>query len=143
MKMVFELKLVARYAETDQMGIIHHAVYPVWYEAARGGMMAQAGMTYRSIEEDGYMIPLHDLSCRYIKPAHYEDNIRIETRVIEATPVKLVFQYKVYIEGEDTPINIGSTTHAWVRSDTFQLINIKKEYPKLYELLKSIEEKED
>lgn len=140
--MIYESKLVARYAETDQMGIIHHAVYPVWYEAARGEMMAAAGMTYRSIEEAGYMIPLHDLSCKYIKPAHYEDNIRIETKVIQATPVKLVFQYKVYVEGEDMPINIGSTTHAWVRKDNFQLVNIKKTFPELYELLKSVEEPE-
>ena len=56
-----ESKIVARYAETDQMGIVHHSVYPVWYEVARTDFIKQVGMTYTQMEQIGIMLPLVEL----------------------------------------------------------------------------------
>ena len=133
--MVTETKITVRYAETDQMGIVHHSVYPIWFEAARGDYVRQCGLGYDAIEEKGYMIPLHDLSCTYIRPCRYEETVTVVTRVCKSTPVKVEFAYEVYGEGETKPRVKGSTTHAWVRSDTFQMVNLKKEAPEIYEML--------
>ena len=77
--------IIARYAETDQMGIIHHSVYPVWYEAARTEYIKMAGITYTQLEQQGVMLPLTELTCRYLRPVHYEDEVVIETETIRLT----------------------------------------------------------
>lgn len=64
-------RIIVRYAETDQMGVVHHAVYPVWYEVARTDFIKQVGMTYSQMEQMGIMLPLIELQCRYLLPAHY------------------------------------------------------------------------
>ena len=132
--MVTETKITVRYAETDQMAIVHHSVYPVWFESARGDFVRKCcNKGYDEIEKMGFMIPLHDLECTYLSPCRYEETVTVKTRILKATPVKLVFGYEVYGEGEDKPRVKGSTTHAWVHADTFQIVNIKKEAPLLYE----------
>lgn len=56
--MTTETNLIVRYAETDQMGIAHHSVYPIWFEAARTDFLKQAGMSYQSMERSGLLMPL-------------------------------------------------------------------------------------
>ena len=133
--MVTETKITVRYAETDQMAVVHHSVYPVWFEAARGEYIRACGMGYDEVEKLGFMLPLHDLQCTYIRPCRYEETVTIKTKVVKCTPAKIQFLYEVYGEEEEKPRIKGSTTHAWVRSDTFQMVNLKKEAPQLYELL--------
>jgi acyl-CoA thioester hydrolase len=130
--MVSKTKIRVRYAETDKMGIVHHAVYPIWFEAARGDFIRQLGMGYDEIEQAGYMLPLHDLTCSYIRPCRYEEEVTVVTRAIKSNAVKLVLGYEVYGEGEDTPRIKGTTTHAWVHADTFQMANLKKDAPEIY-----------
>ena len=133
--MASKTKIRVRYAETDQMGIVHHAVYPIWFEAARGDYVRQQGIGYDEIEAMGYMIPLHDLTCTYRRPCVYEEEVTVVIRIQNANAVKLVFSYEVYKEGEDTPRVTGTTTHAWVHKDTFQMANLKKENRKLYDFI--------
>ncbi|MFR3009310.1 MAG: acyl-CoA thioesterase, partial [Pseudoruminococcus massiliensis] len=61
-----ESKIVARYAETDQMGIVHHSVYPIWFEVGRTDFIKLTGMSYTELEESGVMLPLASLECKYI-----------------------------------------------------------------------------
>lgn len=140
--MASETKITVRYAETDQMQVVHHAVYPVWFEAARGEYIRQCGMSYADIEARGYMIPLHDLTCQYIRPCRYEETVTVVTRIIKCTPVKIVFGYEVFGDGEKTPRTKGSTTHAWVRTDNFQMVNLKKEAPDIYAMILDCYEKD-
>ena len=63
-----ESKIVARYAETDQMGIVHHSVYPIWFEVGRTDFIKLTGMSYTELEESGVMLPLASLECKYILP---------------------------------------------------------------------------
>ncbi len=58
-----ESHITVRYAETDQMGVVHHAVYPVWFELARTDFMKQIGVSYAQIESLGVMLPVTDISC--------------------------------------------------------------------------------
>ena len=78
-----QLTLRVRYAETDQMGMVHHSNYLIWFEAARSEFCRQFGIDYRQMEIDGLFLPVAEAQCRYIGPAFYEDEIVIKTWVIE------------------------------------------------------------
>lgn len=139
--MITETKIVARYAETDKMGIIHHSVYPIWYEAARTDFIKAFGISYSKLENMGLMMPLVNLACHYSIPAKYEDEIIIRTKISKISCGKILFEYKAFIQPEDKLIGYGSTEHGFVNSKTFKPINAKKFAPELFEKLKnSIEE---
>ena len=136
--MINETPITARYAETDQMGIIHHSVYPVWFEVGRTNFIKMLGIGYRQLEKDGVMLPLSALDCRYIKPIHYEDEVIIQTSVIKLTVSRIQFGYKVLLDG--VLMAEGSTTHGFVNSDTLRPLNMKKFNQQLFEkMLNSIE----
>ena len=130
-----ETKIVARYAETDQMGVIHHSVYPVWFEAARTEYIKMAGMTYTQLERSGVMMPLTELSCKYIMPVHYEDEVTIITETLKLSFSRVTFRYKVLLNG--SLMAEGSTTHAFVSTESFRPVSLKKVMPDLFEKLRS------
>ena len=70
MEKINRLEITARYAETDMMGIIHHSVYAVWFEAARTEFIKMTGISYTQLEKSGIMLPLSELCCKYILPVH-------------------------------------------------------------------------
>ena len=125
-------RVTVRYAETDQMGITHHAVYPVWYELSRTDFVKSLGFTYSQLEKMGVMTPLVELSCRYSGVSRYEDELLVECRVSALTPSRVEFSYRIFREGEEKPLNTGSTLHAWVDAQTFRPVNMKKRFPDLY-----------
>ena len=131
--MTTKTKITARYAETDQMGVIHHAVYPVWFEAARTDFIkAAANLSYTELERTGVMTPLARLECRYLVPARYEDEVEVETRVTALTPARLEFGYRVVRVADGALLCEGGTLHGWVDTKTFRPINMKKHQPELY-----------
>src|SRR3989304_3145842 len=84
------------YAETDQMGIVHHANYLVWCEDARTHYMRQAGILYRDLEEQGLLLAVVEVSVRYRLPAKYDDLLRIDCWVRESGTRRVIFGYAVY-----------------------------------------------
>ncbi len=124
-------KITARYAETDQMGVIHHSVYAVWYELARTEFIKQLGITYTEMEQMGILLPVAKLECNYHRSAFYEDELTVETSITALTPARVAFGYAVYKNGEATPINTGSTLHGWT-DKTLKPFNLKKRFPQLY-----------
>lgn len=138
--MISKSKIVVRYAETDQMGIAHHSNYPIWYEVARTDLMKKMGMTYSEMEQQGLILPLLELQCKYISAAYYEDKLIVEVELKQLTAVKMEFEYAIFRDGEEKPINVGRTLHALVGKD-LKPVNVKKEYPELYQkLLSAVEE---
>ena len=135
--MISETKVEVRYAETDRMGIVHHSVYPIWYELARTEAIKQTGMTYSAMEELGIMTPLAELNCKYISPAEYEDILTIKVGISKLTPARIVFEYEVFKEGIDHPINTGNTVHAWVGKD-LRPLNLKKQFPEIFEKISKL-----
>lgn len=139
--MISQSRITVRYAETDKMAIVHHSNYPVWFEIARTNHIKQLGVSYSVLEQKGLMLPLIDLSCHYIKPAYYEDEIVVSARVISVSYAKLEYYYTVERDGE--LLCTGKTKHGFVDSETFKPINAKKFDPELFEKLKSsVEETE-
>lgn len=134
--LISETKIIVRYAETDQMGIVHHSNYPVWFEAGRTDFIRKMGMPYSKVEENGAMLPLIELNCRYKGFAKYEDEITIKTRVKENTGVRLAFYYEVFKNNEADPITTGETIHAWTNTE-LKPVNLKKFRPELFKLVDS------
>lgn len=132
--MISKTQLTVRYAETDQMGIVHHSNYPIWYEAGRTDFIKGLGMTYSQVEEQGVLLPLLELHCKYIKAARYEDEIIVETWVSRLTTVKIEFSYRVYRKQDGVLLNTGSTVHGMVTKE-LRPIHMKKEKPELYAML--------
>lgn len=130
MNNIFKSTVRVRYQETDKMGVVHHSVYPVWYEEARIAFMDFCNVPYKGIEDTGIMFPLSRLECKYIKPAMFDDILTIETTFKNLTPIKSDFEYKIY--KNDILINKGITEHPFVTTE-FKLINLKKHNPELYE----------
>jgi acyl-CoA thioester hydrolase len=135
-------RIVVRYAETDQMGIAHHSVYPVWFEVARTDLIRNAGVQYSEMERRGLMLPLCDLACHYAFAAHYEEVLRVEAAVASLSAARIVINYRVLREDDGVLLAWGSTTHGFVRSDTFRAVNAKKAFPEFYRLLEGAMEQE-
>lgn len=130
-KSTTELKV--RYAETDQMGIVHHSNYYVYFEAAREDFILGAGISYKEIEGKGIMMPLVETQCRYIEGAKYADELIIETSLQELSPVKVVLEYKVIRVEDGRLISKGKTVQTFVDSDSFKIVNLKKSNADLWE----------
>jgi acyl-CoA thioester hydrolase len=134
---ISETKLKVRYVETDQMGIVHHSNYYAWFEVGRGDFIEKIGITYNDMEKKGIMLPLKESYCKYIQGAKYEDNITIQTFIEELSPVKVIFNYNVIRELDGKLLAKGKTIHAFV-SKEFKIVNLKKEYVNIWEMLRNI-----
>ncbi|MFC6592521.1 acyl-CoA thioesterase [Deinococcus lacus] len=102
-------ELRVRYAETDAMGVAHHAVYPVWFEVGRGDLMRTLGLPYTEVEARGFYLMLTDLQVGYRRAARYDDLLTLETQVLEARSRTLTFGYQV-LRGEER-VALGETRH--------------------------------
>ncbi len=107
-----ETEIRVRYAETDQMGIVHHANYPVWFEAGRSDLCRAKGFSYREMEErDDALMVVAELYCRYKSPAFYEDVVIVRTKVAEVRSRSIRFVYEVYRPADSTLLVEGETLH--------------------------------
>ena len=130
--MIYRSQVVVRYAETDQMGIAHHANYPIWYELARAEYIKACCMSYREMEQMGLLTPLLEVGCRYLFPARFEDLLTIETRATQITPSRIRFEYEIFLEGKKEPIHRGYTLHAFVNKE-LRPFNVRKTFPEIYQ----------
>lgn len=106
-------KIRVRYAETDQMGYMYYGNYAQFYEVGRVEMLRSLGMTYRSMEESGIMMPVLDLKCKFIKPALYDEEITVKVIVEKMPGIRMHFRYELFNEKKEL-INLGETTLVFV-----------------------------
>ncbi|MBQ4166047.1 MAG: acyl-CoA thioesterase [Oscillospiraceae bacterium] len=126
-------EITVRYAETDCMGVVHHAVYPVWFEIARTDYIKSVGMSYSEMEKSGVMLPVTGISCRYHLPAKYDDTLIVKATVSRFTPARIEFYYCVTRKGEEQILCEGTSSHGFVDAESFRPLNFKKAMPELYE----------
>lgn len=104
--------LRVRYSETDQMGVVYHANYLVWFEIGRTDFCRQLGFVYREMEkEDGLYIMVAEVRCRYKAPARYDDEILVRTCLRSVRNRVLVFGYEVYRQPSEELLAEGETVH--------------------------------
>ena len=95
---VHESRIRVRYAETDQMGVAHHANYLLWLEVARTAYLEAIGYRYRDLEERGSLLAVTEINCRYLAPLRYDDEVVVKTWVQERKRLKLDFSYELYMD---------------------------------------------
>ncbi len=114
---VHETRIRVRYGETDQMGYMYYGNYAEFYEVGRVEMLRSLGMTYRSMEESGVMMPVLELRCKFIKPALYDEEITLRVTLKDLPSVRIKFDYELFNERGEL-INIGETTLVFVNTTT-------------------------
>jgi len=129
--MIAKLTIEPRYQETDQMGIIHHSVYPIWYEMGRVQFCEAIGIPFHVIEEKGIRLAMYNMSCRYIKPTVFGQKYTLEVRLIQLSKVRLVFQYQLF-DHQYTMVHEGQTELIWLNHD-LKPTNVYKTHPDIYE----------
>ena len=113
-----ETEVRVRYAETDQMGIVHNANYLVWFEVGRSEFCRAKGFSYKEMEEtDNALMVVAESYCRYKSPAYYEDVLTIRTRIGEVRSRSLSFFYEVHRAADDILIAEGETLHVVTDKD--------------------------
>lgn len=95
-----DIQVRVRYAETDRMGLLHHANYLVYFEQARTELLRGAGVSYRDLEDQGFLLVLTKVEVRYLKPARYDDVLTVRTLVERVTFVRIDHRYEVRRDGE-------------------------------------------
>lgn len=107
-----ETEIRVRYAETDKMGIVHHSNYLVWFELGRSEFCRARGFSYKEMEEkDNALMVVAEVYSRYKSPAHYDDTIKIRTKVGEVRSRSVRFIYEIYRPSDQTLLCEGETLH--------------------------------
>ena len=106
-----ETQLRVRYAETDQMGVVYHSNFIIWFEVGRVEALRQIGFAYKRLEEDGCHLPVVQLHCRYRAPAHYDDLITVRTQIRRLREGVVHFFYEVLRSENGQLLAEGDTLH--------------------------------
>jgi len=117
-----------RYAETDQMGVVYHANYLIWFEVGRVELMRALGFEYKLMEiEDDCFIVVAEVSCRYLHPARYDELLRVRTRISDAGNRIVRYSYELLRDSDDSILATGASTHVICGKD-----GKPKQLPKKY-----------
>lgn len=122
-----------RYRECDPMGVVYHAHYLDYFEYARTEALREMGLAYKSLEEQGVILPVIDLAVQYKRPAHYDDLLAITTHVAGPPGVRLRLGYDVRREGEPEVLATGHVTLCFVDAATRRPISPPAEVQALFE----------
>ena len=113
-----DVTLRVRYAETDQMGVVYHSNYLIWFEVGRVELMRAHGFDYKRMEiEDDCHLVVAELSCRYHHPARYDELLVVRTRILEVKNRMLKFGYELFRQEDHKLLATGHTTHISCRRD--------------------------
>ena len=105
-------RIRVRYAETDQMGVVYHANYFVWFEVGRTGLLRDSGWSYREMEAEGVGLPVIEAHCDYRQPARYDDELEVRTKGALISPVRVEFTYDLVRSIDGASLATGRTVHA-------------------------------
>tara|TARA_B110000438_G_C15807066_1_gene647886 strand:+ start:141 stop:545 length:405 start_codon:yes stop_codon:yes gene_type:complete len=97
----FKTKVRVRYGETDQMGFVYYGVYAQYFEVGRVELLRSLGVSYKSLEEEGYFLPVVNFEIQYQKPALYDDELTIKTTIKEIPSSRIVFYYETFNMGNE------------------------------------------
>ena len=126
------LSIEPRFAETDQMGVIHHATYPIWYEMGRIKYCDDLGMPFKNFIERGIHLAVTELSVNYKKSTRFGDDLKLYTYLIGFTKIRSYFKFELYNQNNEL-INTGLATLAWL-DQNMKPLNIQKTHPDIFEV---------
>jgi len=111
MSTICETTLRVRYAETDQMSVVYHSNYLIWFEVGRVELLRQLGFSYLEMERDNVHLPVVEVNCRYKHPARYDDEITIRTSIARMQSSILHFSYEALRKSDGRLLATGETVH--------------------------------
>ena len=114
---IAETTFHVRYAETDQMGIVHHSAYLVWFEEGRSAWSRQAGRTYADFERAGYALAVSEVGARYMAPARYDEKVMVRTHISQVRSRMIRFEYEVLNAGSGEVLVTGFSVHICLDPD--------------------------
>ncbi|PIA82128.1 thioesterase [Gaetbulibacter sp. 4G1] len=127
-----EIQIRVRYGETDQMGVVYHGNYALYLEMGRIEWLRKQGISYKTMEENGIMLPVVSLNINYKKSACYDDVINVKTQLKKAPTAKIEFEYEITNEegdvlttAETTLVFIDMKTNRPVRAPEYILETIR------------------
>ena len=132
--MITETRIDVRYPDCDRMGIVHHAVYPIWYEVARMDFFEKMGFSYADMNSLGINPPMVELDLRYKAPATYPGAVTIRTKLIFCAPKKLELQYEAFFG--DQLCGSARSFHIWTGPD-MKSLDMEKYHPEIYGKIKA------
>lgn len=120
------ITIEVRYAESDQMGVVHHGVYPQYFEVGRVNWLQQYNLHYHKLEENGVMLPVYELNIKYLKSAKFGDLLTVHTFLKERPSVKMKFYYEIFnaklekiCEGNTTLVFVDALTRKPMKCPTY------------------------
>lgn len=133
--MLTESIIDVRYPDCDPMGIVHHGVYPIWYEIARMDYFAGVGYSYTDMNQEGINPPMVNFNLNYHSPVRYPGRVTVRTVCTLCQGKKLELRYAVYQEGQSAPVATATSFHIWTGPDMKSLDMSTK--PEIYEKLQN------
>ena len=132
-------EIEVRYPDCDRMGIVHHAIYPIWYEMARMDFFEAMGFSFADMNELGVNPAMVDLHLQYGATATYPQKLYIITKMGQYAPKKLELLYELYDGKGEKPINTCRSFHIWTGPDN-RSYNMEENLPEVYEKIKAAAE---
>ena len=111
------ITVIPRYAETDKAGVVHHSVYPVWFEMGRTELLRANGLAYKDLEEEGVFFVVAELDIKYRRPTFYDEKLQLETSCTGVRASKVEHSYKLIREESGLVLAEGMSILACVDSE--------------------------
>jgi acyl-CoA thioester hydrolase len=108
------ITIIPRYAETDKGGVVHHSVYPVWFEMGRTELLRANGIAYKDLEAAEIFFVVAELHIKYFRPALYDEKLQLETTCSNVTAGKVEHNYKLTCASDGILLAQGSSVLACV-----------------------------
>ncbi len=124
-------EIVVRYAETDQMAIAWHGHYLAWLEVARLDWWRSLGMSYKELEDRGYLLPVLKVECEFCHSAHFDDRLTIEVNLSEYTGFRIVFSYMITRARDGQKIAVGKTHHV-ITDRSMRPLRVERHIPDIH-----------
>lgn len=121
-----------RYQETDQMGVVYHANYLIWFEIGRTKFVESIGLDYKKMEEQGVLAPVVNAQVSYKKPVHYGEGACVETWLEKYDGLRTVYAYRI-LDGEGNIAVSGTTEHVLVKKGSFRPLSLRRSFPDWHE----------
>ncbi|MCD8006342.1 MAG: acyl-CoA thioesterase [Oscillospiraceae bacterium] len=132
--MVYTYLRKARYYETDQMGVVHHANYIHWMEEARIEMMNEMGFGYKAVEENGIVSPVVSLTIDYKNSVQYDDMVEVRVSVKRYTGVSMIISYEMFDRNTQKICATAESKHGFIMGG--KIVSVKRELPELDEAIR-------
>jgi acyl-CoA thioester hydrolase len=111
------ITIVPRYAETDQGGVVHHSIYPVWFEMGRTELLRANGLAYKDLEKAGVFFVVAELAMKYRQPAKYDEKLELLTSCSNISASKVEHTYKLTRRSDGALLAEGSSVLVCVNEE--------------------------